>query len=53
MVGQCLRDATQLVAEASENSIPRSKPDGPVPGFGGHDIPAGAEDQWASQQFTH
>ena len=53
MVGQCFRDATQLIAEASENSLPQSKPDGPVPVFGGPDMPAGAEDQWASRQFTH
>jgi len=53
MVGQCSRDATQLVAKASENSLPRSKSDGPVHRFGGHDMPAGAEDQWASQQFSH
>jgi len=53
MVGQCSHEATQLVAKASEKSLPRSKPDGPVHRFGGHDMPPNAEDQWASQQLTH
>jgi len=53
MADQCLRDATKPPAVASENSLPRSNPDAPAAGVGGHDMPEGVEDQWASQQFTH